>query len=528
MRGIFLIGFCMALALPVVAVEAPMAESPAQPGSATLDRDGYRLQEIAQAPALRDWEKEAQPQLALCSALPAAPAVKKGALHVTRLVKDRYFNKFFQGGGRLERLIVQQKGVPFAIVIDSGVWRPAQLAAALATEKGAFVKQKDGWLLRLPLLIREGAGLVLQDSESLRLSRDRGAFVINLGTLHLHKARIEAWDEQAGAPALAAPEDGAGFQPFLLGWSGSVTVIRESQVTGLGFAENLAHGLEFAVGPIGLAGLTLPAPPRVHVLDSSLDGLYSGVRGTSVPDLRVCRNHFTQSRLNAVHLDLGSSGVIAGNRITQTQGPYALYFSKSAQKVWVLGNDISENRRSGLSIADSSDLVFADNVIRQNFDAVFLQSSERILFADNRILDNQRHGVSMRNVGSVRFQGGRIGPNRGVGIMAVRAPAMDKAASLLKPSTPDGKPLPPARPRTPAKRHLELLGVALEGNHSSAMEVEAPYSLIMDRTDVLYPDVRRRPVFRGVLNGFESDILYRMPRQRTLQLMPLTQKTAGE
>lgn len=511
------------LSLAICSLLAGTAQASLDPDqdATTLERGGYRLSEIKTAPALRDWEKEAQPQLASCAAAPMIPRARPGSLHVTRLVKDRYFNKFFQGGGKLERLIVQQKGVPFAVVIDSGIWRLSQLQGALASEPDALQRQGNAYLLRLPVMIREGAGLIVQDGESLRLSRDRGAFLINMGQVHVHKARLEAWDELKKTTALAADlDDAVSFQPFLLGWSGSLTVIREAQVSGLGFGENLAHGLEFAVGPIGLKDLQLPAPPRVHVLDSQLEGNYTGVRATGVPGLRVCQNHFLQSRLNALHLDGGSSGVVADNRITQTHGAYALYFNKAAQKIWVLRNEIVENRRSGLSITDSADIVLAGNQIRQNFDGVFLLASERVLLADNIILDNQRHGVSMRDVGQVRVQGGRIGPNRGVGILAQRAAPM-KASPAPVPAADGVAAATPAPRRKPSLPRLEMLGVALEGNHSSAMVVEAPYSVIMDRTDVLYPDVRRRPVFRGVLNDFEKDILFRMPRRKTLELIPV-------
>jgi poly(beta-D-mannuronate) C5 epimerase len=508
---------------------------PAVPGSTTLERGGYRMTPIDKAPQRREWEKEAHAPLAGCKTVPPAPAAQGGTVSVETLVKDRYFNKFFQGGGRLERLVVQQKGVPKAIVIHSGVWRLSQLQARLAAEEGALLRQDKAYLLRLPLLLREGAGLVVESGESLRLSRDRGAFLINLGRLHVQNARLEAWDEgakavaqsvpgsgsESGTAVPAAPAAGDGFQPFLLGWSGSVTVIHDAQVSGLGFAENLAHGLEFAVGPIGLAGVELPPPPRVHVIGSSLEGLYSGVRGSGIPEMRICQNHFLQSRQNAVHLEAGSSGVVAENRITQTQGPYALYFNKSARNVWVIGNDISENNRSGLSINDSTDIVIAGNTIRQNFDAVFLQGSDHVLMAGNRIMDNQRHGVSMRSVGQVRFQDEHIGPNRGVGIMALRGG--EKVASTPVVSA-GGK----APPRKVGMRRIELLGVALEGNHSSTMVVEPPYTVVLDQADVIYPDVRRRPVFRGVLNAFEKDILYLMPRQKTLQLAPMAQATAGE
>lgn len=538
------------LAGPLLGVALPAGAAPSTTAAA-LARGGYHMSERGSSLPARHWQQEAKPQLAACAAVPAPPAAKAGALRVTGLTKDRYFNKFFQGGGKLYRLVQQQQGVPLAIVVDSGQWRLAQLHAALAGHAGAMEREGSAYLLRLPLLIQAGAGLAVQKGETLRLSRDRGAFLINLGTVHISQARLESWDETRKATALAAPADATGFQPFLLGWSGSLTVIRDSQVAGLGFAENLTHGLAFAAGPVGLDGLELPPPPRVHIAGSELTGLYSGIHATAVPELRICRNRFLQSRLNAIHLDIGSSGVVAENRITQTQGPYALYFNKNAGNVWVINNDISENRRSGLSINDSVDIVIAGNEIRQNYDAVFLQASERILLADNRIFDNQRHAVSLRDAGPIRLQNDRIGPNRGVGILARKARIPDPLAGTAAKFTPGVEPptaaaarlasapeetaavarsalKTPIVKRDPRNNRVELLGVVLEGNHSSAMEVEAPYNIVFDKAEVIYPDVRRRPVFRGVLNDFESDILFRLPRRKTLEFEPIRPKAKTE
>jgi poly(beta-D-mannuronate) C5 epimerase len=546
------------LAAPLLLAALPQAI--AATNSTTLTRGGYLMAERHGPLPQRNWLQEAKPQLAACAALPAAPAAKAGQLRVIGLTKDRYFNKFFQGGGKLYRLVGQQQGVPMAIVLDSGQWRLAQLQAALAEHPGAIERQGASYLLRLPLLLQAGASLVVQKGETLRLSRDRGTFMINLGLLHLSEAKLQSWDEGKKAVASVAPEDTTSFQPFLLGWSGSTTVISKSQVSGLGFAENLTHGLAFAAGPVGLAGLELPPPPRVFINGSEINNLYSGVHATAVPELRICGNRFLQNRLNAVHLDIGSGGIVADNHITGTQGPYALYFNKNATNIWVLRNDISENKRSGMSVNDSADIVIAGNRIRQNFDAIFLQASERVLLADNEILDHQRHGVSLRDAGPIRFQNDRIGPNRGVGIMAKKAKIPDAlagtaakfipevqlakdAAASAKAEQAKKKPagggfVPFDMPeeevvvvksslgvepikRDPADNRVEIHGVLLQGNHSSAMEVEAPYNIVFDQAEVMYPDVRRRPVFRGVLNDFESDILFRLPRKKTLEFAPL-------
>lgn len=536
-----------ALGLAVNATAAPKpAPLPAAGASTALARplvhDGYRLLELRAGPPARNWRPDAG--LPGCGAIPAVPAATPGELAVVPLVKDRFFNKFFQGGGRLYRLVSQQKGVPHAVVLRSGTWTMPRLAERLAGEPGALQRKGQAYLLRLPLLVQAGAGVVVGKGETLRLSKERGSFVLSLGNLFVSDGRLEGWDETRGATSEVAP-DGSVFQPFVVGWSGSQTIFRGSTVAGLGFAENLAQGVTLAQGPVGLDGYDLPAPPRLLAQDSRFEGLYSAIHATAIPDVRICRNLFQASRLHAIHLDEGSSGLLLHNRVADTWGPYGLYLNKDVRDVQVLENVISENRRSGISITDSQDIVLAGNEIRQNFDAVFLQNADRILFADNHILDNQRHGVTMRNVGRIRMQRDQIGPNRGVGVITQTAgktavPGEGGTASLT-PAVPASAPAPAvggvhpvaftpasaASTRVSTEQRLELLGVVLEGNHSSAMVVDRPYTVLLDNVDVLYPGVRRRPVFRGVLNTFEADILQRLTRRNILLVEPAVSSRLG-
>lgn len=533
-------------------------------GPRALVHDGYRLRELAVAPALRQWQKASPPAAIACARVPAAPSAKAGDLEVIPLVHDRFFNKFFQGGGRLYRLVAQQEGVPRAIVLRSGHWTLPALAQRLSAEQGALRRQGKSYLLRMPLLLQAGAALMVGEGETLRLSRNRGSFLISMGTLHLQKAHIEAWDETKDGVALPVV-DVTTFQPFILGWSGSRTMMNDSTLSGLGFDEGLAKGFTLAVGPLGLAGYELPAPPQAIVQGTRFDQMYTAIQATGIPALEVCGSQFEGSRQHAIHLEEGSGGQLVRNRITLTEGAYAIYLNKGVQEMRIVQNEIVENRRSGLSISASRSIVLAENQIRQNYDAVFLDDVDDILLMDNHVLDNQRHGVSLRNVGRVRFQGDHIGPNRGVGIFAqpagrglparVRQRATLDRTDAAEPASPAAArqaalqtaaftasmpgmagdsssaaaPEPSAgakpgvsrgstsRPRIP---RLELVNVALEGNHSSALVVERPYTVLLHRIDVLYPGVRRRPVFRGVLNSFESDILDFLAERKTLVVEP--------
>lgn len=543
---------------------SPLAMAVAAPPKSIV-QDGYRFAELPSAPALRRWEAGRITRDGGCGRLPPLPSPVAGELEVMPLVHDRFFNKFFQGGGRLYRLVSQQRGVPHAVIIRSGRWTLPALAARLSRENGAMRRDGSTYLLRMPLLLGSGATLMVGQGESLRLSRERGAFIVSLGDLHVRKARLEAWDEGRNA-AVAPMPDAAAFRPFVLGWSGSGTFIGESSVSGLGFGENLARGLGFAVGPVGLADYVMPAPPRVMIHDTRFEAMHEGVQASSVPELKLCRNQFEGSRQYALHLEDGSSGWVVGNRMTSTDGPYAIYASGVAGMKFV-ANDIIENHRSGVAISDSRDIVLAENQVRQNFDGLFLERADDVLLTDNHLLDNQRHGISLSQVGRIRLQGDHIGPNRGVGLLARPAndhapagkvaavspgtdrseaaagsdPGAESVAAIKVAAVPEepavttgigvedgsashgARPVSPAPSRTrlnPQHPRIELLNVALEGNHSSAMEIQRPYAVLMHRVDVLYPGVRRRPVFRGVLNGFESDLLDALPRGKTLQVLP--------
>lgn len=516
---------------------SPLALALQDAAPVALSHDGYRLQSLPAGPVRQAWERR-RGKGPDCGAVPAAPAAATGELEVVPLVKDRFFNKFFQGGGKLYRLVAQQQGVPQAIVIRSGHWTLSSLAARLAAERGTLQRRGQAYLLRLPLLLHTGASLSLREGETLRLSRDRGAFIISMGGLYLHKARLEAWDEAASRTATGEAGPTA-FQPFLVAWSGSQTVIRGSRVAGLGFDENLARGITVAEGPIGLAGHVLPAPARFLAQETRFDDMYTAINAVTIPELRVCSNQFVASRQYALHLEGGSGGLVRGNQVTGSRGPYSVYVGDGVQHLRLLENDISENHRSGLSVNGGRNIILAGNTIRQNYDAVFLQGVDEVLIADNHILDNQRHGVSLRSVGRVRFQDGVIGPNRGVGVLVQPggkpAEARTAAAATTVAATPTARASAPSSaaadtgrseaspavvsPAVP--RRLQLLGVRFFGNHSSTLVMERPYALLMEDVQVLYPGVRRRPVFRGVLNHFEDEMLKRLAAGQVVSMEPL-------
>lgn len=464
----------------------------------TVVRQGYRLSEVEQ-PQKWDWKGEAKPRFAACQGHPAVPAGRSGNVSVVNLVKDRYFIKFFEGGGKLPRLITQQKNVPRAIVIESGIWRLPQLQMALAADSGALLRQGNAYTLRLPLLIRGGAGLVIENGQVLHLGRERGAFIINTGSLHVNNASVQAWDEQSGRASEA--DRSTVFKPFVLGWSGSITVLEKATIKGLGFAEGLSHGLTFAVGPKGMAGMTLPAPATVFISNSQLDGLYNAVHASAIPNVRVCNSQINNSRMSSIDLDEGSSGVFVGNRIEKNKGAHSIYFSKGVRNTWLLGNSITQSMGTGLAISGSGGVVVADNDFSENKDAITLSESENIRLADNKISANRRHGISLRDARNIVFQDGYIGGNKGVGILAqVSAPA--------KPGS--------------SVRMLGVIGVQLADNHSSAIVIDPSYGLTLSQAEFLYPGRKRRSVFRGLLNQFEADILRRLPREGSLQLVPVT------
>lgn len=410
---------------------------------------------------------------------PAAPASRGGAVRVINIVKDRYFVKFFDSG-RLPRMITQQQDVPRALVVDSGVWRLPELVRAVGDAK---VLSGDH-VLGLPLLVRPGAAVIIDNGAWLKLDRARGAFILNLGELQVRDARLTAWDTATRKPArLRSPGD---FRPYLLGWGGSRTVIHHSLVEGLGFSEHLSGGLGFARGPFGLKELDGNRAPEAWLTRNRIVDAWTAARISGGP-VRVCGNVVDGTHAHGIQVEDSSGPVrMVGNRLSGVRNGNALSLTATSN-AWVAGNTVEDNAQSGLVLAASRGAWLVGNTARRNrSDGIRIQGSGATVI-DTVSSQNGDHGLQVRDGAHVRIQGLAATGNGGAGVEATRQPETRLAAGT--------------------RWHIILTGANLVENRGGAIGMDRPYEMVLGDIRITDTSAVRRALLRSGLNGVEGPLL---------------------
>lgn len=411
--------------------------------------------------------------------VPATLASRGGSVRVINIVKDRYFLKFFDGG-RLPRMITQQQDVPRALVVDSGVWRLPELVRAVGDAK---VLSGDH-VLGLPLLIRPGAAVVIDNGAWLKLDRMRGAFILNLGELQVRDARLTAWEAATRKPArLRSPSY---FRPYVLGWGGSRTVIHHSLVEGLGFSEHLSGGLGFARGPFGLKGLEGNRAPEAWLTRNRIIDAWTALRISGGP-VRVCGNVVDGSHAHGIQVEDSSGPVrVVGNHLHGVRNGNAISMTATSG-AWVAGNIIEDNAQSGLVLAASRGAWLVGNTARRNrSDGLRLQGSGATVI-DTVSSQNGDHGLQVRDGAHVRIQGFVATGNGGAGIEATR-----QAETRLAAGT---------------RWQLLLADANLVENRGGAIGMDRPYEMVLGDIRITDTSSVRRALLRSGLNGVEGPLL---------------------
>lgn len=208
----------------------------------------------------------------------------------------------FVHNGLFRAIAGYQSNHPRAVVIRGGSITVQQLHAQLANDS-IISRHEDGYLLNYPLLIEPDAALVLEDT-TLYMYSYSGTALINRGLLSINRAALKGFSD--GRPhATDRPS-----RPFVMNWAGSSLRIQSSEVSGLGYDENLSRGMTATRSVHQNASA---APVRVLINDSHFTDMTVGL-ALSGGVARIVDSHFEQMQQYALDLD-SARFLIKGNRV---------------------------------------------------------------------------------------------------------------------------------------------------------------------------------------------------------------------
>ncbi len=338
------------------------------------------------------------------------PLPTPGRVSVTLGNLSPYESKFMEdlaGGftGLSHAARAQGQLYPRIIVIQSGIHTLGSLAMQLDSLAGEPLVERDGDIvtLRAPLLVGEGAGLILsgQEASTYRLSANAGAFMAVGGKLFIQDTTVTSWDETLRKPRSSSKDTRGVFRPFIVGWSNSEMYIGGSVLDSLGYAASKSFGLTFSAGPKTIAKVRAQLRnPTGIVVENYFHNFEYGFYSYEANDISLIGNEFAENVLYGVDPhDRSQRLLIALNTAHDTMVKHGIIISRGVDASWMVGNVVFHNKGSGLMLdRDSVDNLLYGNLSFENDQdgVTFFESSCNLAVA-NAFLHNGRSGVRMRN-----------------------------------------------------------------------------------------------------------------------------------
>lgn len=521
-RGVLRAGVALAAALAATLALAAPAAGAAEVAPSPDNDPSKRY--VVRAAAADDLRRK-PPQLpdltpytreAVVARIGRAPTAR---VSLQRIVDYEALGEFVSGGGsgRLQEWASRQNTNPVAIVIGGGHMTLPELAEALPSSQ--FEEVEPGvFMLRLPLLVEQDATLVIDDKvRELRLSQERGAFLVNDGHMFVVGTRLTAWRERERAPAkFRKPTE---FRPFLVSWGGAELYIVDSTVTGFGYDASKAYGISISQYSPGRNARLKRPPATGWILDSEFVDSWFGFYCYEAKNVVVAGNRYRDNVVYGVDPHDFSSGlIIANNEISGTRKKHGLIISREVNDSWIFGNRVHGSALSGIMLdRNSMRNVVADNTVYRNgSDGITIYESPDNLLWNNRVVGNAKHGIRVRN--SVRI---KLYHNDAI---ANGASGIDGHVKDLT-GTDRNVRMDPFNPEV----SMIVVGGKLIHNGSGPVSIDKPLSLELYNVQFLAPRASDGVKLKGVLGHFQDDVLDLLVRQRRPVIIePVDDDLAGE
>lgn len=307
----------------------------------------------------------------------------------------------FVDEGRAREWVIRQFSHPQAILINRGKVTLEDVYRQV-NDRRYMERNDDGtYIIRLPLAVRQDATLVMRD-QTLRLSEERGAFIANDGWLFAIDSKIVGWREEANGPATFQEE--GNFRPFYVGWGGSENFILGTTMANLGYLQSKSYGFTVAqYSEYDNAKLKRGAP-HAWLVDSTFEDLYYGFYCYEAEDVAIVNNVYRDNIVYGIDPHDYSSGlIIANNEVYGTREKHGIIISREVNNSWIVGNRSYNNGLSGIVLdRQSSNNVVANNISYDNQgDGIGLYESPDNLLWGNRVMNNLRNGIRVRNSSNV-------------------------------------------------------------------------------------------------------------------------------
>ncbi|SEI42663.1 poly(beta-D-mannuronate) C5 epimerase [Azotobacter beijerinckii] len=431
-----------------------------------------------------------------------------GRIAVQRMLRQDTLKDFTGGNGtRLREWIARQRGIPQAIFIEGGYVELSQLARQLPASQ--FAETAPGvYVARLPIVVERGATLHIDKKvKELRLSEERGAFLVNDGTLFITDTKVTGWREASNGPSSFRGENV--FRPFLVSWGGTETYISRSTLASLGYNTSKSYGVSITQYTPEMHKRLQRPRPSGWLIDSVFEDIYYGFYCYEADDVVLKDNTYRDNIVYGIDPhDRSERLIIAGNHVYGTKKKHGIIVSREVNNSWIVNNRTHDNKLSGIVLDRNSEhnLIAYNEVFQNHSDGITLYESSNNLIWGNRIINNARHGIRLRNSLNVRIYENLAAANQLTGIYGhIKDLSHTDRNFKLDPFD--------------AKVSMIVVGGQLLGNGSAPIAVDSPLSLELYRVEMLAPTKSSGLSFTGVLGDKQQEILDLLVRRQKAVLI---------
>jgi mannuronan 5-epimerase len=444
------------------------------------------------------------------------PRGKPGRVEVRRMVDAPVLHEFVGGRGRLGEWASRQHTNPVALFIEGGLMTPRDLAKALPKEQ--FEETEPGvFVLRLPLVVLPGATLhVDAATKELRLSEERGAFLVNDGLMFITHTRVTGWRESQKAPAAFRGEKD--FRPFILSWGGAQIYVARSVFTSLGYEQSKSYGFSISqYSPSMHAKLKRPKPTG-WILNSEFHDMYFGFYTYEATRVVLLGNLYKSNIVYGIDPhDRSDHLIIARNTVEGTKKKHGIIMSREVNDSWILWNRSVDNAISGIVLDRNckNNVIAYNDAFGNRGDGITIYESPDNLLWNNRASSNQHHGIRLRNSVDIRLYGNTAVANRQAGIYG--------HIKDLRGTDRDLK-------LDPFELNISMIvvGGQLIFNGSGPFAIDQPLSVELYGVDFLAPTKKAGIQLPGILGEHQQEILDILVRQRAAVVIEPAAQAAGK
>ncbi|WP_411564314.1 mannuronan 5-epimerase AlgG [Pseudomonas shirazensis] len=439
---------------------------------------------------------------------------RKGKVSVRRMLQEESLKEFIGGDNKAAEWVQRQQGIPQAIFVDDGHVDLTELSKQVPKQYLSEVSP-GVYLARLPIVVGQKGVLEINGKvKELRLSQERGAFLVNDGKLFVSDTQITGWREKDNGPAsFRSPKE---FRPFLLSWGGTETYIVNSKMASFGYSQSKSYGVSISQYTPNMAKKMGRAEPTGWIIGSEFSDMWYGFYCYETSDFVVKDSTYRDNIVYGIDPhDRSHRLIIAGNTVHGTKKKHGIIVSREVNDSWIFNNKSYDNKLSGVVIDRNSvnNLIAYNEIYRNHTDGITVYESGDNLIWGNKVINNRRHGIRVRNSVNIRLYENIAMANGLVGVYGHIKDLSDTDRDI-------------ALDPFDTKVSLIVVGGELTANGSGPLSIDSPLSVELYKVAMLAPRKASGISLNGVLGERQDEILDLLVRQQKAVLIdPVERQT---